>query len=154
MIHQTNIWQPSELSYAKIFSSDKLEKFSPCFCPINACTTPCRFNTFLNESKIQHSVSLFNSRQNNHFPNWLCVIHKILIINSSTIIKTKPKLIQTSSELISIGSELISTGSELIRIIAEQILTRCYSCTPTVCTPMVLKESIINLISLFRHTND
>ena len=154
MIHQTNIWQPSELSYAKIFSSDKLEKFRPCFCPINACTTPCRFNTFLNESKIQHSVSLFNSRQNNHFPNWLCVIHKILIINSSTIIKTKPKLIQTSSELISIGSELISTGSELIRIIAEQILTRCYSCTPTVCTPMVLKESIINLISLFRHTNE
>ena len=128
MIHQTNIWQPSELSYAKIFSSDKLEKFSPCFCPINACTTPCRFNTFLNESKIQHSVFLFNSRQNNHFPNWLCVIHKILIINSSTIIKTKPKLIhQTSSELIQTSSELISTGSELIRIIAEQILTRCYS---------------------------
>ena len=143
MIHQTNIWQTSELSYAKIFSSDKLEKFSPCFCPINACTTPCRFNTFLNESKIQHSVFLFNSRQNNHFPNWLCVIHKILIINSSTIIKTKPKLIQTSSELI-------STGSELIRIIAEQILTRCYSRIQTVCTPMVLKESIINLISLFR----
>ena len=75
--------------------------------------------------KVKFLISVFlEFSSKKHVKDALLMLFlKVLILNSSAIVRIYSKILQTSSELIQTRSELISTRSELILTSSELILT-------------------------------